>query len=110
VAIESSPETQIVVVGSAGGFLDDMIGQFPTNPVFLQNAVDWLTLGDDLIEIRSRGATDRPLREISERWKSTARFLVVFGVPLLVVLFGLLRYVRLRNRGTAAPLAEERTT
>lgn len=107
-ALPESPETQIVVVGSAAGFLDDMIGQFPTNSVFLENAVDWLTLGDDLIEIRSRGATDRPLREISEHWKSVARFLVVFGVPLLVIFFGLFRYVRLRDRGAAPAPSEEK--
>ncbi|MFH1681738.1 MAG: Gldg family protein [Candidatus Eisenbacteria bacterium] len=100
--ITRSAETQVVVVGSANGVLDDMIGQFPTNRVFLENAVDWLTLGDDLIEIRSRAAADRPLREVSEKGKALARFLAVFGVPILVVLFGLVRFVRIRNlRGTA---------
>lgn len=101
-----SPETQVVVFGSANMVTDDMIGQFPNNVVLLQNAVDWLTLGDDLIAIRSRAAVDRPLREISERWKTIAKFLVTFGVPLLVILFGVARYVRLRNRREEARLAE----
>jgi ABC-type uncharacterized transport system involved in gliding motility auxiliary subunit len=97
-----------VVVGSAAGFLDDMIGQFQSNAVFFQNAVDWLTLGEDLIAIRSRAAVDRPLREIPEHWKTLARFLVTFGVPILVVLFGLVRYVRLRGRRAGALSVEEK--
>jgi gliding-associated putative ABC transporter substrate-binding component GldG len=108
--IPRSAETQVVVVGSANGFLDDMIGQFPANRILFQNAVDWLTLGDDLIAIRSRAAADRPLREFSEKGKALARFLAVFGVPILVVLFGLVRFVRLRNRRAAPLAAEEKLT
>ncbi|MFH1278653.1 MAG: hypothetical protein ABIK65_09760, partial [Candidatus Eisenbacteria bacterium] len=103
-----SPETQIVVFGTANMVMDDMIGQFPNNVVLLQNAVDWLTLGDELIAIRSRAAVDRPVREISERWKSIAKFLVIFGVPLLVILYGVVRYVRLRNHRAEARLAESK--
>ncbi len=90
--------SQVIVLGSGNAILDDMIGQFTTNLILLQNAVDWLTLGDELIQIRSRFATDRPLGEISERRKGVARFLVTLGVPILVILFGLLRYMRRRNR------------
>ncbi|MFH1277913.1 MAG: Gldg family protein [Candidatus Eisenbacteria bacterium] len=104
--VPMSPETQVVVFGSANMVMDDMIGQFPNNVVLLQNAVDWLTLGDELIAIRSRSAVDRPIREVSERWKSIAKFLVTFGVPLLVVLFGVVRYIRLRNSREEARLAE----
>ena len=60
-----------------------------------------LTRGDQRISIRSRGATDRPLREISEGRKSALRFLVTLGVPILVILFGLIRSVQIRNRRAA---------
>lgn len=105
--IPESPETQVVVFGSANMAEDDMIGQFPNNVVLLQNAVDYLTFGDELISIRSRAATDRPLREISESWKRLARFLATFGVSLLVILFGIARYARLRGRRAEAHAESE---
>ncbi len=94
-------DARIVVFGSANAVLDDMIGRFQANSLLLQNAVDWLTLGDELIGIRSRGATDRPLGELSEGRKTVLRFLVTFGVPILVILFGLIRSVQIRNRRSA---------
>ncbi len=98
---ESGMEARIVVLGSGNAALDDMLSQFPANTLLLQNAVDWLTLGDELISIRSRGATDRPLKELTENRKTILRFLVTLGIPLIVILFGLVRSVHLRNRRTA---------
>ena len=85
--------TQIVVVGSSQ-FLQQ--GQRDGRLFFL-NTVDWLTLGDELINIRSHGATDRPLKEISESEKFFLKFISIAGVPLLVVVFGLVRFF-LRRR------------
>ncbi|MDE0041318.1 MAG: Gldg family protein, partial [Candidatus Poribacteria bacterium] len=89
---ESEP-TQIVVVGNSK-FLEQ--GR-PDGLEFFLNAVDWLTFGEDLISIRSHAITDRPLREVSESEKGFIRFICVFGIPLIVVAFGLLRYF-LRRR------------
>ena len=86
-----SSETQIVVVGSPYFVQDRFLGQFPSNGVFLANAVDWMTLGQDLISIRSRGAVDRPLREVDEHKRSWLKMLAMIPVPILVVLFGLVR-------------------
>lgn len=89
---ESAP-TQIVVVGNSK-FLEQ--GR-PGGQLFFLNMVDWLTLGEDLISIRSHAITDRPLREVSESEKTFIRFICVFGIPLIVIAFGLLRYF-LRRR------------
>ncbi|MBN1825443.1 MAG: GldG family protein [Candidatus Eisenbacteria bacterium] len=105
--IESSDTTRVVVFGSGNMILDDMTNQFRANLVLLQNAVDWLSFGDELIAIRSRGVSDRPLREMSERGKTIARFLTTFGVPILVVLFGLARWIRRRNLRAEALAAME---
>ena len=83
-----SEETQIVVVGTAQ-FLTQLR---PDGVDFFLNTVDWLTLGDALIGIRSHTITDRPLREVSEIEKNFIRYLCTIGIPLLVVVFGLLRY------------------
>lgn len=81
-------QTQIVVVGTAQ-FLTQLR---PDGVNFFLNTVDWLTLGDALIGIRSHTITDRPLREVSEIEKNFIKYLCIVGVPLIVVFFGLLRY------------------
>jgi ABC-type uncharacterized transport system involved in gliding motility auxiliary subunit len=87
-----SEETQLVVIGNSNFISNNFLRQFRFNQVFFMNAVDWLTLGDKLIGIRSRGVIDRPLKEITEREKSLIRFMNAFGVPFFVVMFGLFRF------------------
>ncbi|MCK4304254.1 MAG: GldG family protein [Candidatus Eisenbacteria sp.] len=99
--IPSSPETQVLVIGNAQFVTDQFLAQFAENRVFLQNAVDWLTLGDQLISIRSRGATSRPLKQISDAAKSTVKLIGILGAPLLVIAFGLIR-LTIRRRTMAA--------
>ena len=88
-----SEATQIVVVGNSQ-FLQQ--GQ-RDGQLFFLNTVDWLTLGEELINIRSHGATNRPLKEISESEKFFLKFISIAGVPILVVAFGLVRFF-LRRR------------
>jgi ABC-type uncharacterized transport system involved in gliding motility auxiliary subunit len=89
---ESQP-TQIVVVGDSAFLAHGR----PDGQVFFFNTIDWLTLGEDLIAIRSHEVTDRPLREVSESEKGFIQFVCTFGIPLLVVAFGLIRFF-LRRR------------
>ncbi len=91
--ITESQPTQIVVVGNSA-FLqfsgrDEM--------TFFFNTIDWLTLGEDLIHIRSHGVTDRPLKKVSEAEKLFLKYANIAGVPIVVVAFGLIRYL-LRRR------------
>lgn len=99
-----SPETQIVVVGSSSFAYSNFIAMFPGNQEFLMNTVDWMTLGDRLIAIRSRGATDRPLGISSAGGKAAFKYLNTFGVALLVAIFGVVRFsvIRRKRRGAAA--------
>lgn len=91
--ITESDPTQIVVLGNSA-FLQ-FSGRDELN--FFFNTIDWLTLGDDLIHIRSHGVTDRPLKEVSEGEKLFLKFANIAGVPIVVVAFGLIRYL-LRRR------------
>jgi ABC-2 type transport system permease protein len=98
--LDSSPETQIMVISSSRFIESDYLSQYPENGVLFLNAVDWLTLGESLIGIRSRVVTARPLDEISERSKSTIRFAATLGIPILLIAWGLLRrYMRSPRRG-----------
>lgn len=98
--IDRSPPTQIVVVADADFALDQFVGQYPENRTFLMNLVDWCTMGDQLIAIRSRGETNRPLRPVSDSARATIKFANMLGMPLLVIAFGLLRW-SLRRRSRA---------
>ncbi len=88
-----SEPTQIVVVGTAQ-FLTQLR---PDGVDFFLNTVDWLTLGDALIGIRSQTITDRPLREVSEFEKNFIQYLCIIGIPLIVAIVGLLRYLLKRR-------------
>lgn len=96
-AIAESPETEVVLLGSSYAFDDNMLAQYPENSTFLLNLVDWVSLGDELIGIRSREVTDRPLEETSDKARGAIRLAGIFGTPALVVLFGLARALAKRR-------------
>ena len=93
-----SVETQIVVIGNSRLIEQAYLAQYPENRTFLMNVVDWLTLGESLIGIRSRVVTSRPLREVGEGAKASIRFAATFGVPIVVIIWGLgRRYLKKRR-------------
>lgn len=103
-----SPETRVLVVGSST-LLNDTFVADPrrasglSDPfgilamTFLLNATDWFTLGDPLIQIRSRGFQDQRLKEIEESTKELVRWSNVLGIPVLLVVFWILRSVYRRR-------------
>ena len=94
-----SPLTQILVVGNSQFCSNLFLRNFPENALFLQNAIDWMTLGGDLISIRSRGATARPIREVSDGVRTAVKIILTAGIPILVIVVGLTRAaVRRRQR------------
>lgn len=96
--LKESPETHIVVLGNSNFIADWFISDFQENMVFFLNVIDWLTLGEELIGIRSRGVTDRPLIELTDKQKAVIKFLNIFAVPALVGVFGLLRFYFRRKK------------
>jgi len=98
-ALNRSPMNQVLVVGCSRIMENMFLRLFPENMLFIQNAVDWMTLGEDLIAIRSRGATDRPLRELTDGTRTAIRISLAFGPAALVIALGLIRgAIRRRNR------------
>jgi ABC-2 type transport system permease protein len=99
VKLDKSPETQIILIGNSRFIGSNFLAQYPENRTFFLNAVDWLTLGDSLIGIRSRGVTTRPLKQIGDSAKASIRFASTFGIPILLIIWGLARrYVRSSRR------------
>ena len=83
-------EARLVVVGCAKMF-DDMAIGAGHNSLFLLNAVDGLAHGEDLVSIRSKILTQRVIRPVSDGEKVVFRVLTVVLIPVLLVIFGLMR-------------------
>jgi len=95
----STDSGRMIVVGDSDFISDGFLRQAPENLVFFQNLVDSLSLDEDLINIRSKGVSDRPIKELSDTQKLVIRYLNVFGLTVIVIIFGLVRYfMRRRSR------------
>jgi len=101
--LDRSPATQVIVVADADFATDQFAGQYPENLTFFLNAVDWCTLGDQLIAIRSRSNFSRPLKPVSDNARAPIKLANMLVMPLLVGAWGLFRwYNRRRNQSFAA--------
>jgi ABC-2 type transport system permease protein len=108
---ESSSPGRLIVVGSSGLPLDESLmyiaradqRQAANNFMFMQNALDWMTNEDDLIAVRMKTVNDPPLEHGKERAKMIAKWGNIVGVPLLFVLFGVVRWrIRVGKRRPSA--------
>jgi len=113
VPLERSPDTRLVVVGSAE-FLSDFVatmlgtlegGFFDENLVFVQNLIDWVNLDNDMLTIRSRGAGVRRLAQVATGTEKTIELLSY--VAVLAALVSLAVYRTWRRR-TSLPLVARR--
>jgi ABC-type uncharacterized transport system involved in gliding motility auxiliary subunit len=101
-------ETRLVVVGSSAPLWDEFIGN--ANMALALNMVDWLVADSALLEMRSKTFQDLPLNtEISDTTRQAVKYGNILGVPLLLVLYGLLRWriresrrANIQNRMAAA--------
>jgi len=106
--VPQSTDTQLLVVGGSHFATNQFLRSFPENLLFLQNSIDYLTLGDELIAIRSRGATERPLQQLSDGAKAAVRYGNTFGTAALVIAFGLIqRGLRRKSREALAATYRE---
>ncbi|MEA2062389.1 MAG: GldG family protein [Gemmatimonadota bacterium] len=91
----------ILVVPSSTFLVNETL--YPGNMEFMLNAVDFMTIGDRLISIRTRPRADRPLKTISGEMKNFLRILNIIGVPVLVIFFGMMRfYLKRRDKAIHA--------
>lgn len=104
-----SPSTRLLVVADAD-FASDAIQytQAEYNLVFLSNCVEWLSMEDDLLAIKTRAQADTRLSRISEPGRRAAamrasQVVNVAVVPLLVIAAGVARLLlRRRNKARGA--------
>lgn len=92
---------ELIVVGSTHLLEDRFVQQreFGEAIPFALNLLDHFTVGDDLIGIRSRPVTARPIaRTLSNATKVSIRMAHVVGAPLIVVALGLVGMWRRKAR------------
>jgi ABC-type uncharacterized transport system involved in gliding motility auxiliary subunit len=92
---ECEEENRIVVFGDGEFMLDDYLSN--VNGALFMNMVDWLAQSEDLISIRSRGVSSRPIKEISAGARTAIKWANVLVVPILVIIGGLV-YRKIRRK------------
>ncbi len=92
---------RLVVVGDAS-FLDSQFARANAqNVLFAANAIDWLAQDEALIHIRSKNRTPPALAFTSDWARNAMKWGNLVGVPLLFVLFGIMRVTGRRRRAEA---------
>lgn len=90
-AKKSEGEARVFVVGSSTMVNEQVLG--PPNAALFMNLIDWLVLDPKLLAMRARGAGDAPFDpELSDSTRNTVKFGATVGVPVLLVLLGLVRW------------------
>lgn len=97
----SNTNGHLIVVGDQDFISGQNAGQ-PSNVAMLLNMVDWLSLDDNLISIRSRSITDRTIESDLLKKDSKApnfiRLVNIVGMPLVVVVIGLVIFFNRREK------------
>jgi len=102
VKLEPKPG-KLILIGCAKMFSDQLISG-PGNLSLFANIVDSSTLGDDLIQIRSKAFVSRDIKKLTDSQKIWYRFIAVAGIPLIWAIFAYAR-IMLRKKEKAFYLA-----
>ena len=101
-AIGGAPNAKLVVVNN-GSFIVNGEGQQAQqlnadNVNFVSNAVDWLSDDTGLIELRTKGITNRPLKQLEDGERTIVKYANVLGPIILVLLYALIRKQRYKRK------------
>jgi ABC-2 type transport system permease protein len=92
---KSSTDSLIVVAGESDFLSNDALRGNPAAYVWFANTIDFLTLGDTLISIRSKNLGNAGIDDVAD---STKTLLKVLGVGLMPFLFSCYGLFRLSSR------------
>ncbi len=63
------------------------------NFTLMQNILDWMTNDEDLIAVRMKNSSDPPIsKDLSDVTRSTIKYGNIIGIPLVFMLFGVVRW------------------
>ena len=101
---ENGVLSQVILVGDSDFMADQGGGRSPENHIFIMNSVDYLIGDRDLIALRSREITSRPLEDVSDEAKRTWKWINIVMPSFLIVGFGL---IRMRSQKWRSSVLEE---
>ncbi|NOZ60285.1 MAG: GldG family protein [Calditrichaeota bacterium] len=87
-------ENKIIATGCSNMFKNDVLGAVMGHKALLLNCVDALTLGDELINIRSKNIVTRRIEATSSMGKAVAKLFVVWFPPLIFIALGIVINIR----------------
>ncbi len=97
---ESMTSTVMATVGNATFTTQQFM--VPASLTFLLNTVDWLHDRNGLISIRSKNVQPSQLDEMGSGTRQSLKWINILLAPLLIVLFGLIRwYIRNKSKNLA---------
>ena len=99
----ASKPGNLLVIGTARPFLDDQIadpsnGSVAWSGLLLKNAVDALSLSEDLLKLTAREAVERPIREVERGTVVLYEVLMIGLAPALILVLGILRLLARKRR------------
>jgi len=91
---------KVLLVGSSELLRDTIISQEGRSPnaIFIMNAVDYLNERENIAVMRSKEQRFNPLAETGSTLKTAVKAINIAGLPLMVVLFGLIVWGRRHAR------------
>ncbi len=96
--IPSTAGAKIMVVGDGDFLSDDAGAAGPGNLNLVINAVDYLVGDEELIALRGREVTTRPLKELADGTRRSLKWANILGPSALMVATGLWRWRSTRRR------------
>ncbi len=103
---ESLP-TRLVLVGDGDFLNESVVGAVQGNISFGLNLVDWLVQDETMLSIRAKSVAPRTLDPVSDTLRPWIKYGTMIGPVLLVILFGMMRSRRRKNRKIVSLRAAE---
>jgi len=100
IVISKGKPGKVLMIGSSEMLRDTIISQEGRSPnaIFVMNAIDYLNGREDIAVMRSKEQRFNPLGETGSALKTAVKALNIAGLPMMVVLFGLLVWGRRHTR------------
>ena len=70
----------------------------PDNINLLVNSIDWLSDDTGLIDLRTKGITSRPIKEMQDSTKALLKWLNFLAPIILIIIYGFIRMQISRNK------------
>ncbi|MBU1110381.1 GldG family protein [Patescibacteria group bacterium] len=91
---QQGASARLIVVGDASFAQERFVRGQQGNYVFLANMIDYLAAETGLTEIRAKGQTFRPIKEISSAVKQQVKYANILGAPIGLLVFGFVKVYR----------------